>query len=353
MSYFSSTEARLPAALPAPSQGGYGIEWLEAAESVEMDDGHTRRRPKYRSAPRKVTLAWVLSQAQFDVFYAFWHTTLRGGARPFAIALHGLGAPGARWTHAQFAAPYKAAVVEHGRYSVTAEVMALQSIEHFDALPLGAPVAANPGQRVYVDLSPAQTPQQNPLTSISSLTRFTGNAAGAVDVAGGVLTVTHSGERWDTLLDAYTFAASDSSLYVAADVVSHAGAASGYDVVGVGPHVDAQNFILAVYNEIGGACWIQIKRNGVDNYLGSASIARPSSIALSLVGNTATMYTKSAPAAPWTALISTPTNIAYDFVATPTLLATMRPGVTVATGANSKTWQLSRLRWDPAVGTPR
>lgn len=132
---FLANEAKWPTALPAPLSSGYSIERLDSSVNMEMDSGHTRRRAIYTYAPSKVSLSWRFNQSQFDAFDSFWENDLAGGAKPFAIQLHGFGS-GLNWVHGEFMDMYQATVIEPGQFQVSAAILVMRSAWYLNANPL-------------------------------------------------------------------------------------------------------------------------------------------------------------------------------------------------------------------------
>ena len=192
----------------------------------------------------------------------------------------------------------------------------------------------------------------NPLTSLSTFTRSTLSTPGNVSVSGGVLTIAQPASMYDTLVEtAVSFSAA--RLHVAATVAGHEGAASGYDVFGVGPTVDAGNFIIATSNEYSAGAvtlGIQTCRGGVNGFFGSFASSRPYALALALEGNIARAYKKTDAASAWALYFTQDISSVFNFSGADDI-ANFKPGLTVAT-SGGPTWSFSSFCWDTASAVP-
>lgn len=106
-----------PAFLSTPLANGYAVQKVDGASSHEMDARNTRRRPKFRNTPEIVTCAWLLTQAQYDEFDAWFEATIDVGAKAFELEIL------AQTKKTLFLEPPAAEVTEDLLYRVTAKLL--------------------------------------------------------------------------------------------------------------------------------------------------------------------------------------------------------------------------------------
>jgi len=103
--------ATWPSTLPAPLASGYAIAPGDQTIRTDMEVGSPRVRRRTTARNDKVTVSWVLSEAQFDTLRDWFDddsTGIAGGSAWFTVLL----AVGTGTTHAsveaRFEGPFKA-----------------------------------------------------------------------------------------------------------------------------------------------------------------------------------------------------------------------------------------------------
>lgn len=135
--------------------------------------------------------------------------------------------------------------------------------------------------------------------SDSSLTRFTqlneGNA-GVLSIAGGKASITNAVGATRSLFAVEGDPINMPQVFVTADIASFTGGNGAYWANVVGVIKDGDNYIVANYNAVNGQGSIQVKVGGASNFSTGAAIglSPPFTLALSIVGNWATLFTYSA-----------------------------------------------------------
>ena len=76
-----------PTDFPAPLLAGYEIEAGDNLARTDMETGAARVRRRSTAAPDHYALTFQLSEAQMNVFRAFWRTEWQHGAAWVAIPL--------------------------------------------------------------------------------------------------------------------------------------------------------------------------------------------------------------------------------------------------------------------------
>lgn len=108
-----------PATMPYPTQQGYGLAPQSAVARTDMEAGAGRARRRFRSKPTRITLRWLLTEAQFAVFEAWWSlTTLDGTVWCDMPVLNGGGVTS---VSSRFTGPYREAL-SNILHEVSAEV---------------------------------------------------------------------------------------------------------------------------------------------------------------------------------------------------------------------------------------
>ena len=76
-----------PAGLPAPLRSGYGVNHISPLIRTELETGRARQRRRYTSVPSLASVSWLMSQAQAQLFEAWFKWTLSDGAEWFNCRL--------------------------------------------------------------------------------------------------------------------------------------------------------------------------------------------------------------------------------------------------------------------------
>lgn len=69
-----------PSTLPIPQMAGYDVEATDPTARTDMDSGPARVRRRFTAAPDKVSLSFIMDEAQMIIFRAFWETDFLSGA---------------------------------------------------------------------------------------------------------------------------------------------------------------------------------------------------------------------------------------------------------------------------------
>lgn len=72
--------ASWPSTLPAPAISGYALQSGDATIRTDMESGPARVRRRYTATPDKLTLRFVMTEAQMAAFRAFWEGDADFGA---------------------------------------------------------------------------------------------------------------------------------------------------------------------------------------------------------------------------------------------------------------------------------
>lgn len=176
-------------------------------------------------------------------------------------------------------------------------------------------------------------------------TKYTETSAGTFTVTGGVGRIVHNSGVNTNRNDIVTVTSSSFTMpcaFVSIEVPTNAVQSSGYDNLGVGLVKDANNFLFASLDRAGSFARIQIKVSGTSTFKGTVthSWSAPFEFALSLVGNSACIWVKSAGI--WTYLTGVDLT-EYDF-RTAGNLTNWKAGFTLAS-QNDATWDFDNLKW--------
>tara|TARA_R100000781_G_scaffold110309_2_gene75677 strand:+ start:4049 stop:4513 length:465 start_codon:yes stop_codon:yes gene_type:complete len=76
-----------PAELPTPQRSGYAIQHASPFMRTEMSTGRARQRRAFTSVPSSVELQWLLTNAQAQIFEAWFAYDITDGADWFNLAL--------------------------------------------------------------------------------------------------------------------------------------------------------------------------------------------------------------------------------------------------------------------------
>lgn len=73
--------------LPLPVQDGYGLTPVDPLLRTEMTSGRARQRRRYLSTPTQASVAWILDDAQSQLFETWYQATISDGAAWFNMPL--------------------------------------------------------------------------------------------------------------------------------------------------------------------------------------------------------------------------------------------------------------------------
>lgn len=94
-----------PKFLPGPSTRGFSGTPDDATVRTQMTQGPARQRQVQSEVPHRLSVQWVLSAEQFEVFEAWWRLEIAQGASWFLMGLP--SASGIAQQRARFVGPYK------------------------------------------------------------------------------------------------------------------------------------------------------------------------------------------------------------------------------------------------------
>lgn len=116
--------ATWPSSLPKPMINGYALNPVDQTIRTEMDVGASRVRRRTTARNDKVSVTWMMVDAQLAAFRTWLEdgaTGAAGGAAWFNITLP-IGTSGSAAVEARFAGPFKATEVGGANWNVTAEL---------------------------------------------------------------------------------------------------------------------------------------------------------------------------------------------------------------------------------------
>ena len=73
--------------LPMPQRSGYGFTPVSSLQRSTMTSGRTRQRRKYTSVPSEAGVSWVFSDAQSQLFEAWFRDAITDGAAWFNMRM--------------------------------------------------------------------------------------------------------------------------------------------------------------------------------------------------------------------------------------------------------------------------
>lgn len=76
-----------PAELPAPIQQGYAIQTVDPLKRTTLDSGRARQRRRFTSVPSMVSVQWIMTTGQAQLFEAWFKLTINDGASWFDMPL--------------------------------------------------------------------------------------------------------------------------------------------------------------------------------------------------------------------------------------------------------------------------
>lgn len=115
--------ATWPTTLPAPNLSGYQLSPVDQVMRTEMEFGAARARRRSYARNDRITVGWVLTDAQMDIFRTWFENDAEaaGGAAWFSISLR-IGDTGATTQEARFLGPFSASLQKASLWSVTAQL---------------------------------------------------------------------------------------------------------------------------------------------------------------------------------------------------------------------------------------
>ena len=76
-----------PAGLPLPARSGYALKHTSPFARTEMSTGRSRQRRTFTGGPSTVPLSWLMTNAQAQIFEAWFSYSITDGTDWFNIAL--------------------------------------------------------------------------------------------------------------------------------------------------------------------------------------------------------------------------------------------------------------------------
>ena len=126
----------VPALLPGLKADPHSFVPLPLAAGRARDQGESRLRPRRRAAPpQRLRGEWLLTQPQFDAFFAWYETELYAGTEPFDVLVQAQGGALGSWWTARFTAPYQAQVQSGLRWAVSVELLLIDELGQFRVAP--------------------------------------------------------------------------------------------------------------------------------------------------------------------------------------------------------------------------
>ena len=77
--------ANWPSTLPAPLLAGFGHQPNDPVVRTQMDQGRMRMRRRFSTAPNHVSVSWMFTDLQMDIFRAWWVYQIASGAGSFTV----------------------------------------------------------------------------------------------------------------------------------------------------------------------------------------------------------------------------------------------------------------------------
>ena len=82
-----ATTIAYPAGLPLPLRSGYGLNHVSPMMRTELESGRARQRRRYTSVPSIASVSWVFTQAEAQLFEAWFRWSLSDGVEWFNAKL--------------------------------------------------------------------------------------------------------------------------------------------------------------------------------------------------------------------------------------------------------------------------
>ena len=76
-----------PKGLPIGQLTDYSIQPVDPLQRVQLESGYTRVRRRYSATPDNVTISWVFTTQQAEIFEHFFAITLADGVRWFKMPI--------------------------------------------------------------------------------------------------------------------------------------------------------------------------------------------------------------------------------------------------------------------------
>lgn len=121
-----------PSTLPVPQRSGHDHVIAVAQRGTTFTAGNTRRRISKTTPPELFSCSWILSQAQLDIFEAFWQGVGDNGAADIDGLQHydstGLVVSGASGVPSvRFVGSWTAPLIGVGMYRLSAQIERAQN----------------------------------------------------------------------------------------------------------------------------------------------------------------------------------------------------------------------------------
>lgn len=103
---------QIPLGIPPPSIQGYQTNLIDASTWQAREHGDVRKSSYFSEPPKLFEASWILTQEQFDLWWAWYENILGAGEQAFALDVPVLGKQGVPLTRdferiaAQFVEPY-------------------------------------------------------------------------------------------------------------------------------------------------------------------------------------------------------------------------------------------------------
>lgn len=75
-----ATTIDYPSQLPPPEQQGYGLQHVSPLTRVDMQSGRSRQRRRFTSVPSMVSVNWLFTNAEAQLFEGWFRWTITDGA---------------------------------------------------------------------------------------------------------------------------------------------------------------------------------------------------------------------------------------------------------------------------------
>lgn len=112
-------EILAPAGTPVFKEAGHSHRRISIHRDVPMGTGHARKRQKYTTAYRIVTVEWFLRPNMELTVDAWFENDLAAGSREFAAAVARLGSRGLMWWTARWVSPMRWTPLQNGYWRVS------------------------------------------------------------------------------------------------------------------------------------------------------------------------------------------------------------------------------------------
>ena len=113
--------AAWPSTLPVPLASGYGIAPMDPTLRTDMEAGMPRVRRRTSARNDRITLSWIMSDAQAAIYRSWFDVDIAGGASWFTVDL-ALATGGLVPSEARFTKPPALAHLGRLKWQVSGEV---------------------------------------------------------------------------------------------------------------------------------------------------------------------------------------------------------------------------------------